>query len=1063
MTQNVIPPQATDTLNDAIARLRQCSQQDVQSQWRVWLMPEAGNDLDPAIATRLETWDTWAIATLNERQHIAWPKGRRTLWLGQRITVPTHLHQYPLEGLSLRLAIAWWAETSIIYVNGQPVQEGDLFDCSTRIFLGERVNPGDVFDVAVRLESPGHDPGALVRSLCVYETDYPAVPDPEPGFVADEIAVVQRFLAHDSNAIAQVADIIQHIQWDALPDRTPFNRSLAQVRQQLATLGEPIKQRQIWSTGHAHLDMAWLWPVAETWRAAERTFQSALNLQNDFPELIFCHSTPALYAWMEEHRPDLFTAIQARVAEGRWEIAAGLWIEPELNLISGESIVRQVLYGQRYVEEKFGQRSAIAWLPDTFGFCWQLPQILTDGGITYFVTQKLRWNDTTQFPYDLFWWRSPDGSQILAYNSPLIGESIHPIRMADYAKEWETKTGHAIALWLPGVGDHGGGPTRDMLETHRRWQESPLFPKVQFSTVEHFLDTVTQAEQSRGTLPVWNDELYLELHRGCYTTHADQKWYNRRCEAALYQAELFSSLATLVAGTPYPHTELEHAWKQVLFNQFHDILPGSSIPQVFIDANAEWENALQTVEKFIAQGLGAIALQIACGSPPRPAAQPILIFNPLNWVRSEVVAIPLPEETPVLGSWCVYDANGNMLPSQVSAIAPDSPCLLFVANEIPSVGYATFWLASGQNDPVPEGEPPAAWVLENEYLYGQINPDTGEIDQIFDKCNQREVLSAPGNQLQAFQDSGQYWDAWNIAPDYADHPLLPPILEAIAWIEFGAVRQRLRVTHRFGQSTFQQDYVLDSGSPLLKIETIADWQETHVILKAAFPLQTNADTVACEMPFGVIERTTRPQTDAERAKWEIPALQWADLSDRPSNYGVSLLNDCKYGYDATPNQIRLTLLKAPLWPDPTADRGCHQFRYALYPHAGNWAIAHTIHQGYAFNQPLRVWIGNSASSTNASLPPVGSFFTDQSQSLILSALKQSEDNPDQWILRCYESQGQTGQAIAWESLGLLNEYFDPATLESTTILEALKDDDPKRTIAPWKIATFRLTERSPEP
>ncbi|GAB4460633.1 MAG: hypothetical protein OHK0037_08170 [Elainellaceae cyanobacterium] len=451
---------------------------------------------DPSHALDPATWKTWGKIPLNAKGHIPWTKGRQVLWLAQEIVVPDALEAYPLAGLTLRLALTWWAEDAQIFVDGQLAQAGDLFDCMARVVLREQVQPGERIPVALRLVSPGHDDGALVRSHCIYERpNYGMEPCPEPGFVADELDVVRHYVA--TFAPEQWADLAQAIapfDWSQLADRAAFDQSLCDLRQRLLPFGEGIRQRQISLLGHAHLDLAWLWPVADTWDAAERTFKSVLQLQAEFPELIFTHSSPALYAWIEAHRPALFEAIRAQVAVGRWEIAAGLWVEPELNLISAESIARQILYGQRYVQEKFGRVSAIAWLPDTFGFCWQLPQFLRQGEVEFFVTQKLRWNDTNEFPHEAFWWESPDGSRIFSLHSAPIGEGIDPLKMTRYATQFEQKTGYPHALWLIGVGDHGGGPTRDMLHLARRWGRSPFFPRLQFSTAQSYLEGVRGQE-----------------------------------------------------------------------------------------------------------------------------------------------------------------------------------------------------------------------------------------------------------------------------------------------------------------------------------------------------------------------------------------------------------------------------------------------------------------------------------------------------------------------------------------------------------------------------------------
>lgn len=1058
---------ATTVLADAINRLRQLTRLDVQAGWH-WHF----GDLPSDVAQQPECWQAWAIAPLNARQHIAWAKGQQVLWLAQQFVVPEHLQGYELRGLTLRLALTWWAEAAQIFLNGQLVQEGDLFDCSTRLLLQQAVSAGEQFSVVVRLVSPGHDDGALVRSVCLYE--HPASTSPEadwqdPGFTADELQVLQGYLTTFAPAqLTALAESVNQIDWVSLRDRPTFERSLLHLHRQLQPFSAAIKQRRVRLVGHAHLDLAWLWPIRETWEAAERTFNSVLHLQQDFPELIFCHSSPALYAWIEQHRPQLFAAIQQQVAVGRWEVAAGLWVEPELNLIDGESLVRQVFYGQRYTQEKFGQPSAIAWLPDSFGFCWQLPQIFKQGGIDYFVTQKLRWNDTTQFPYEVFWWRSPDGSEILSLMSAPIGEAIDPVKIANYLWDWQAKTGIPEALWLPGVGDHGGGPTRDMLEIAQRWQASAFFPQLEFTTVQDFLEalpTTQQAFQVKqkpqdcteiansqpcNSLPVWNDELYLEFHRGCYTTHADQKRQNRRCENLLYQAELFAALATLTAEATYPKAALETAWKQILFNQFHDILPGSAIPAVFVDANQAWQEVEQVGTGILQDSLQAIATQIQLPDPPHPGSWAIVVFNPLNWVRSQLIAVPLPDAE---NHWQVCDLSGKGLLCQRSGAS-----LLFRATEIPSVGYRVFWLCRSQ-EPMPTAKVPAdslPLVLENSQLRVTVDVTTGDLASVFDKSQQREVLSGVGNQLQAFHDRGQYWDAWNIDPNYASYPLPPASLQKIEWIEWGTLQQRLRVVRQIGQSQFCQDYVLQAESSLLKIVTTVDWQESHVLVKVAFPLNWQADFATYEIPCGAIARPTRPHTPAEQAKWEVPALRWADLTSDDESYGVSLLNDCKYGYDSQPNQLRLTLLRSARWPNPDADRGQHEFTYALYPHVGSWQTAQTVQQGYELNLPLQsVCLPPTDPSKTGTLATVGELLNLQAENLILKAFKQAEADPRQWVLRCYEAYGKRANlkldsdlpiAIA-DCLNLLEQPIETeSAFQAGNALE----------VSPWKIVTLAV-------
>ncbi|MGF1515050.1 MAG: alpha-mannosidase [Elainellaceae cyanobacterium] len=1000
-------------IETAIARLRQCSQVDLRAGWRgVEADISRHEALDP------QFWARRAAMPLNEKGHVAWAGGRQVIWLGQVVTVPTALpiaQGYSVAGLSLRLALRWWARQAQVYVDGELVQEGDIFDCFARVPLCPSAAPGQEILVALRLVSPGHDAGALVQSLGLFERPEAGLDaglghraGPEPGFVADEMAVLHQVLQRfEPDQLPTLAQALGLLPWDKLSDPAAFDAAIARLRQRLLPLGERVRQRQITLLGHAHLDLAWLWPISETWAVAEHTFESVLDLQQRFPELVFTHSTPALYAWVEAHRPELFQRICDRVAAGQWEVAAGLWVEPELTYVGGESVARQVLYGQRYVLERFGQLNRVAWLPDSFGFCGQLPQILRQGGIDYFATQKLRWNDTTQFPHEWFRWQAPDGTSVLGVNLPPIGTDIDPLPMATHLCDWETATGHPTALWLPGVGDHGGGPTADMLQHVRRWQRSPFFPQLAFGQAHDFLDQLPQAD-----LPTWTQDLYLEFHRGCYTTHPDQKRWNRRCERQLYQAELFSALAAITAEKPYPYEALTAAWKTALFNQFHDILPGSAVRAVYEEVDPAWQETEATAVRITHSALEAIAAQIAIPAPPVHNGQPWALFNSLSWPRGGVVALPLSAGTRAYGE---IDGEFKPLLCQVDA---EAQTLLVQAENIPGVGYGLIWLDAGEpavDSSLPTDlSPPPNYRLENEHLRVTLDDKTGAIAQIFDKARSREVLNGPGNQLQAFRDQGQYWDAWNIDPDYEQHPL-PVALVSIKWRTHGPLRQCVRVVQRIGDSELQQDYVLDAGSPQLTIETHTRWQERHVLVKAAFPVAIAAEQALTETPFGVTARPTRPldptqQAPAQQAQWEVPALNWSDLSDPEQGCGVSLLSDYRHGYDFQAFRMRLTLLRGACWPDPQADAGDHAWRYSLYPHGG-WGLR-TVRLGYEQHHPLlpvHLSPSLSTSSNSRDSLPSTSTLLQMPQNVILSAFKRLEDGAG-WALRGYECLGETAQS-----------------------------------------------------
>lgn len=1070
-----------DRIDYCINNLRQLVQKDIQSDWYYSLENISINqDIFNENYAEFEL-NNWQLATVNKKGYITWNKGRKIRWIAQKITIPYSLKDYPLSGLTLRLVLTWWAEDAQVFINGKLVQQGDLFDSSARVILTNSAIPGEEFWVAIRLVSPGHDLGALMRSKCVYERSQKSVRAVrelpllnshtiDPGLVADEIEILTKYLTKfEAEKLQILATEITKIDWSKIVNAEEFDRILLNLRQQLLPLAKNIKQRCFYPLGHAHLDMAWLWTKEETYEVAERTFQSVLSLQQDFPYLTFGHTTPALYEWIEQNRPDLFTQIQKAVQQGKWEILGGMWVEPEVNLVSGESIARQLLYGQRYFTEKFGKIATVAWLPDSFGFSWQLPQFFKQGGINYFVTGKLHWNDTTKFPKGCFSWESPDGTRLLTLMSPPNVTGVmdtNPITMTNYAVDWESQTGLQDIFWLPGVGDHGGGPTKDMLEVAAKWANSPFFPRIEFSKAIDYLEKVETVgaksllplggsplhldeEDRQSPFPIWKDELYLELHRGCYTVHGDQKRFNRYCEELLYQAELFAVLASLIEkNSPdrEKQQQIEQVWKKVLFNQFHDILPGTSIPEVFVEANQDWKEAIAIINKIQKESIETICSHLTRPHLFKKKARPLIIFNPLNWNRSEIVSISV-EET----HWQVYDLDGNQVRSQRSdgrsQYTKDNK-LLFLAEDIPSIGYRLFWLCPTEDNQLIEQEDNNNFVLENECIQVIVNSATGDLDSIWDKVEKREILSSSGNQLQAFTDKGQYWDAWNIDPNYQQHLLPPAQLKSIEWLDRGELQQSIRVIRQIGKSEFQQDYILQINSSLLKIASRVDWQETHVLVKATFPLNLESDYVTYGIPGGAIKRPTRPQTPAEKAKWEVPAIGWADINSDRAGYGVSLISDCKYGYDSEPNQLRLSLLRSPQWPDPNADKGIHQFTYGIYVHTKTWQEARTVHKTYQLNLPLQVVIPKQTIPKQPKLPPVGKLLDLSAENLILMAVKSGEEGD--LILRCYECHGDKAIINLTGDLGLKITHL-------TDLLEREQRTKNQLTqIRPWQIATFKL-------
>ncbi len=573
--------------------------------------------------------------------------------------------------------------------------------------------------------------------------------------------------------------------------------------------------------------------------------------------------------------------------------------------------------------------------------------------------------------------------------------------LADFARS----SGERQLLHLYGIGDHGGGPMRAMLDSAERWrQPSAVFPRLLYGRADAFFE---DAEKSDGAkLPVWKDELYLEYHRGVYTSQANTKQNNRRSEELLLNAEKFETLAPRGA-TAYPQEGLTSAWRTVLFNQFHDVFAGSSINAVYQDADRDYARVRRVTTDSIATALDRIVQAVHTDG----GRVPVVVFNPLSWNRTDVVeaTVSLPHAANAVA---VTDSYGRPMLAQLVATAgaPHVVAVRFVAENVPSLGYRVFHIAPIDVPPAAAtvtqaALPPATVsgsVIENGMLRVRVDPASGCITSVFDKRNAREALApgACGNLLQAFVDTPKEWDAWNIDADFERQRTDLNKADEVRTVEPGPVRAAIRVRRRFQQSTFIQDIALEAGSPRVDIITDIDWHEHHILLKAAFPVSVQAPSATYEIPYGSIARPTTRKTPAERAKFEVPALRWADLSD--ATHGVSLLNDSKYGYDTRDNVIRLSLLRGPTWPDPEADQGRHHFVYSLYPHAASWRDAETVHQGYELNYKL---IPVVATSHTGTLLAGQSFITVEPRIVVVTAVKKAEDD-DAVVVRFYEWAGR---------------------------------------------------------
>ena len=822
--------------------------------------------------------------------------------------------------------------------------------------------------------------------------------------------------AMDKSEKARLNDLLQslaaRVDVQALADGSlaKFNASVADVRSQLKPIAAYAKKFTLFFDANAHIDAAWLWREKETVEVCKNTFTSVLDMMESRPDFTYTQSSAAYYDWMERLYPDIFKRIQQRVQDGRWEVIGGMWIEPDCNIPSGESWARHLLYAKQYCKSKLAADVKIGWNPDSFGYNWNMPQFYVNAGIAAFITQKIGWNDTNVFPHRVFWWEAPDGSRVLAYFPfDYVNEVTNPYRLIDWLRQFEANTGLTKMMVLFGVGDHGGGPSQEMLDRIERLQSLAVSPRIEYGTAAKYLEWLKRQDLSATT--VWKDELYLEYHRGTFTTQAKMKEYNRRNEVLLTNAEKFSTLATMFGGS-YARTDLEGAWREVLFNQFHDILPGSSIREVYLDAT-ERHQAAQAIAKFeLQKALHHLARQINTANVKK--GRPVVIFNPLSWERTEVVTLALPEAN--FNDYAVFSIDGKEIPSQVVQKDKYHREILFIAESVPSLGYNLYELRAQKSSQQSSQLSISQTTLENEFFHIRVDENSGWLKSTIDKRNGKELLAGAGNELQILEDKPSAWEAWNIGLTGAQ---FPSKIRRTEIVENGPVRVVLRIyrdyrqpgtsaqfpTQDFPTSFFTQDIILYGGIDRIDFKTEVDWWEEKTMLKVAFPVTINDSVATYEIPYGSIQRSTQMRNSWEKAKWEVPAQRWADISAR--DYGVSLLNKSKYGYDIKGNIMRLSLLRSPKWPDPTADRGKHAIEYALYPHQGSWRDANTVRRGYEYNNPLMAVLGEVHKGT---LPNSKSFVQLTPANLVLTTIKKAEDS-EAWIFQWYEATGKDSQVV----------------------------------------------------
>ncbi|MBO5453247.1 MAG: alpha-mannosidase [Clostridia bacterium] len=721
--------------------------------------------------------------------------------------------------------------------------------------------------------------------------------------------------------------------------------------------------------GHSHIDIAWRWPVRQTVEKVQRSFSTVLYLMEHYPEYIFMMTSPQMYEFMKDQAPEQYEKIKQKVKEGKWEVDGAMWLEADGNLPSGESFIRQVIYGKKFFKDEFGVNSRTLWIPDVFGYSAALPQILKKSGVDRFVTGKISWNDTDRMPNDTFYWKGIDGSEVFTQfltsqdfvnpdksrifvmlNGMLDAREVKSTWDIYRNKEYNDQTIHTF-----GYGDGGGGPTYQMLERQRRFAKGiPGIPKTKMNTLDNYLnkskENFDKACEKYGRTPRWSGELYLQYHRGTYTSVAKTKKANRECEFILAKTEALSVFDMLFNNSAYPKDDFDVMWKQMLLNQFHDIIPGSCIKEVSDTAEVGYNMVKATCKDISDKAYSKIISNISSDDG-------MVVFNHNSFISSDIV------ETK----------NG-----------------FAYAKDVPAHGYKVFSKLDYTNKATVSQN-----GISNRY-FDIIFNENGDIFSIYDKENDRYVTNGVANEFVAYEDRPKFYDAWELTHYYKQKPYKLEGLVSILPYENGA-KKGVTVTRKFMNSSVKQNIIVYDNIRRIDFETEIDWKEDHLILKTLFPINVFTNKVTAEIQMGHVERTTHKNRSWDEAQFEMCMHKWIDISD--NSYGVSFINDCKYGYSCDENVVGLTILKCATDPDPEADKCIHNFTYSIYTHENTPCNGKTVQMAYCLNQKMTAIDKISSSGT---LPAEFSLVSVNKENIIIETVKKAE-NDNAVIVRMYDS------------------------------------------------------------
>ena len=959
-------------------------------------------------------------------------------WFRSHVTIPQEMDGKSVW-FKLHTGLEEWDDGKnpqfLIFINGEVVQGADINHREMRLF--EKAVGGTEFTIDVQAYT-----GTLHREFNFLAELYELDEDVNQLYY-DLQGPLWAFSRMDKDDKVRLdLQTVLNETVNLLDMRTPHSDKFnASVKKAIAYIGENLYEKMggyddVIATciGHTHIDVAWWWTVAQTREKVVRSFATVLKLMDEYPNYKFMSSQPVLYYFLKQRYPEIMDKIKEKVKEGRWEPEGGMWLEADCNLTSGESLVRQFVHGKRFFKEEFGVDNKILWLPDVFGYSGALPQIMKKSGVDYFMTTKLAWNQINKIPNDTFMWRGIDGSEVLTHLITTLGigqdpkESffttyngmLHPDAIMGGWERYQNKEINNDILVCYGYGDGGGGPTREMLEVSKRMEKGVKgIPKVrQEGPLTYFRELEAKVKDNR-RLETWEGEFYFEYHRGTYTSMARNKRGNRKSELQLMDLELLGVLAK-----DYPTEEITRLWRDiVLLNQFHDILPGSSIAEVYDVTKLEYEQLADEAGAMIHARLAALAGQ----------GEGVTVFNTTGFNRNDVVNLG------EVNAKALKDEAGNVYPVQQTA----DGAVVYLKN-LPAKGYKTFATA--------DCEAASAFVRSDAYhldtpYYTIALDENGHFTSIFDKEHDRELLKPGkvGNMLRLYEDKPIYFDNWDIDMYYSEKSWEVNDLLSMQWTEDGAVRTTLELQWQCNNSVITQKIHFYADTRRIDFETVADWKEHQHLLKAEFPVDIHSDEATFEVQFGNVTRKVHTNTSWEKARFESCAQKWMDFSE--GHYGVSLLNDCKYGHSVYDGTIGLTLIKCGVEPNPNADVEIHNFTYSLYPHGETWKQAGTVQEAYNVNQPAYAVVGGEAGKAM-------SFASVDKSNVVLETVKAADDG-NGTVLRLYECENGRTRTTLTVPAGVTKAYV-------TNLLEEIEEELPvvdgkvNFTIKPFEIMTILL-------